>query len=93
MTLKNYRRLSWAALASVFALFVLSGCASTPLVLGHCELPEKLNKPLAYLPHLPTDKPMPRKEADQRWAEDRAHDEKSTTYFNETRQFVQDHCQ
>ncbi len=93
MKSRNYRRLSWAALASVFALFVLSGCGTVQTVLGHCELPENLNKPLDYLTDLPTDKPMPRSESDPRWAEDRSHDAMAVTHNNETLKYVEDHCQ
>jgi hypothetical protein len=86
------KRAGWGSIAAATILsLALAGCGTT--VIGHCELPAALDAPLDNLPDIPTDKPIPRDQADQIWANDRAHDAKAVSHNNQTVQFVKDHCQ
>lgn len=80
-----------AAVALCAAL--LNGACTVPIILGHCELPETLAAPLAYLDPIPTDRPIPRGEADGIWAKDRAHDAQAVTHNNAVVGYVKGNCQ
>lgn len=79
--------------AALAAAMTLGACAPQAIVLGHCELPDALSAPLAYLDPIPTDKPIPRADADAIWAKDRAHDAQAVTHNNAVVGYVKGNCQ
>lgn len=79
----------------VAALFcvALAGCQTTPppVVIGHCELPEKLKE---LQPPLDETKPgWSLKQQHQQWIKDRGHAAKSDYHIEQIIKHVEEHCQ
>lgn len=72
----------------------LGGCAAnpTPVVIGHCELPEALTTK-DKVDDLDASHPIPQDQARVLWAKDRSHLAKAVKHGNDTIDWVAGHCQ